>query len=164
MKLYQHSTQCPMAIQWFLDENPDYWPFIPTKLTPMQVQTKEEIEDTALFTYANDVPPPPPNYIFTYEQKLAIDRFFHEKKYLNSPNDRLDLYHAAIIAVLPQNTSDRLRRFIEALFITHAETKLNSIGHMDEFIFSNDLQETSSMNNVEWCHNLIRRSNEASKN
>jgi hypothetical protein len=29
MALYQHSAHCPSAIQWFLDENPEYWPFIP---------------------------------------------------------------------------------------------------------------------------------------
>jgi hypothetical protein len=32
MLLYQHSTHCPWALQWFLDENPEYWPFIPKKL------------------------------------------------------------------------------------------------------------------------------------
>lgn len=30
MALYRHSTQCSFAMQWFLDENPEYWPFIPT--------------------------------------------------------------------------------------------------------------------------------------
>jgi hypothetical protein len=29
MALYQHSAHCPSAMQWFLDENPQYWPFIP---------------------------------------------------------------------------------------------------------------------------------------
>lgn len=31
MALYQHTARCPSAIQWFLDENPEYWPFIPIK-------------------------------------------------------------------------------------------------------------------------------------
>lgn len=29
MKLYQHSAHCSTVIQWFLDENPEYWPFVP---------------------------------------------------------------------------------------------------------------------------------------
>lgn len=51
------------------------------------------------FMYANDVPTPPSNYYFTHQQKLDIDRFFNEKKYLNSPNLKLDLYEAAIVAI-----------------------------------------------------------------
>ena len=31
MALYQHSAHCSSALQWFLDENPEYWPFIPIK-------------------------------------------------------------------------------------------------------------------------------------
>ena len=32
MTLYQHSAHCSSAIQWFLDENPEYWPFIPVRI------------------------------------------------------------------------------------------------------------------------------------
>ncbi|CAF5146084.1 unnamed protein product, partial [Rotaria sp. Silwood1] len=32
MKLYQHSTQCPVAMQIFLDANPQYWRFVPMPL------------------------------------------------------------------------------------------------------------------------------------
>jgi hypothetical protein len=31
MVLYQHSAHCSSAMQWFLDENPDYWPFVPVE-------------------------------------------------------------------------------------------------------------------------------------
>ncbi|CAF3381769.1 unnamed protein product, partial [Rotaria socialis] len=55
--------------------------------------------DMNQFTYANDVPEPPNNYRFSFKQKLEMDRFFHEKKYLNSPNLHLDLYQANIVAV-----------------------------------------------------------------
>jgi hypothetical protein len=55
--------------------------------------------DTQHFTYVNDVPASPNHYHFSLEQKLEIDQFFHEKKYLKSPNLRLDLYRANIIAV-----------------------------------------------------------------
>ncbi|CAF4755452.1 unnamed protein product, partial [Rotaria sp. Silwood2] len=32
----------------------------------------------------------------------------------------------------PENASNGLRRFIESLFITHAQTKLNTLGHLDD--------------------------------
>jgi hypothetical protein len=52
-----------------------------------------------MFNYAQDVPTPPEYYHFTEQQKVEIDRFFHEKKYLTSPNSHLDLYQAAIVAI-----------------------------------------------------------------
>ncbi|CAF3422935.1 unnamed protein product, partial [Rotaria sp. Silwood2] len=42
MKLYQHSSHCLSAIQWFLDENPDYWPFIPSKMAEAEEQEEEK--------------------------------------------------------------------------------------------------------------------------
>ncbi|CAF1520413.1 unnamed protein product [Rotaria magnacalcarata] len=163
MKLYQHSVHCPSALQWFLDENPEYWSFVPQKLTESQEQDEEKdiltpMMDTNQFTYANDVPLPPNNYRFSFEQKLEIDRFFHEKKYLNSPNLHLDLYQANIVAVLPNNASEALRRFVEALFITHAETKLNTIGHLDQLTKSDSTKEIASIDCNEWCRDLVRRS------
>lgn len=92
MTLYQHSTNCPHAMQWFLDENPDYWPFVP-------IAQNETTMDTREFDYANDIPSPPSHYHFTSQQKEQIERFFHEKKYLTSVNFNLDLYHAAIVAI-----------------------------------------------------------------
>lgn len=38
MTLYQHSTHCSFALKWFLDENPEYWPFIPMKIDDNQQQ------------------------------------------------------------------------------------------------------------------------------
>ncbi|CAF4652768.1 unnamed protein product, partial [Rotaria sp. Silwood1] len=104
MKLYQHSANCPAAIQWFLDENPAYWPFVPIKISEAEEFDEERevahsLEDTTQFTYANDIPTPPSGYRFTFEQKMAIEQFFQERKYINSPNYRLDLYHAAIVAI-----------------------------------------------------------------
>jgi hypothetical protein len=42
MKLYQHSAHCPSALQWFLDENPEYWPFVPKKLSEAEEQDEEK--------------------------------------------------------------------------------------------------------------------------
>jgi hypothetical protein len=57
------------------------------------------LTDSDTYSYAHDVPSPPVNYRFTRRQKIEIDRFFHEKKYLNSPNYQLDLYEIAIVAI-----------------------------------------------------------------
>ncbi|CAF1164089.1 unnamed protein product [Rotaria sordida] len=163
MKLYQHSIHCSSAIQWFLDENPEYWPFIPRKISEAEEQEEEKellcsAKDTDLFHYANDIPIPPCGYRFTLEQKMAIDQFFHEEKYKTTPNLHLDLYQATIVAILPDNASTTLRRWVEALFITHAATKLNTIGHLDQFISTNHIDQISSIECDEWCRNLISRS------
>jgi len=128
-----------------------------------------------MFNYANAVPSPPVNYQFTREQKIEINRFFHEKKYLNSPNFHLDLYQAAIVAIckwmlwtinsshvvfisVPINTSGALRRLIEALFITHTETQLNTDGHLDKLLFPDTMINLDgSSEQVPWCKNLVRR-------
>jgi len=97
MALYQHSAHCPAAIQWFLDENPEYRIFVPFETNNDEYRSTI---DSNMFKYAQDIPSPPINYQFTHEQKIEIDRFFHEEKYLNSPiNDHLDLYQAAIVAI-----------------------------------------------------------------
>jgi hypothetical protein len=57
------------------------------------------IVELDMFNYANDVPSPPVNFRFTHKQKIEMNQFFHEKKYLNSPNFHLDLYQAAIVAI-----------------------------------------------------------------
>ncbi|CAM2723375.1 unnamed protein product [Rotaria socialis] len=135
MQLYQHSCHCSVAMQYFLDENPEYWPFIPQRMTDSDEQQQERelpVVDTNQYQFANDVPlPTNMNYHLTVEQKLDIEKFFQEKKYLHTPNFHLDLYEAKIIAVLPKHTSSTLRRVIEALFITQAQTKLNTFGHLD---------------------------------
>ncbi len=60
---------------------------------------------------------------------------------------------------MPLNRSDALRRFIEALFITHAETQLNTDGHLDRLLFPNAMinSEGASSEQDPWCKNLVRR-------
>jgi hypothetical protein len=55
--------------------------------------------DSDMFNYADDVPLPPVNYQFTDRQKIKMNQFFHEKKYLNATNFHLDLYQAEIVAI-----------------------------------------------------------------
>jgi hypothetical protein len=45
MALYQHSAHCPSALQWFLDENPEYWPFIPIKNDQHNDEAEEREEE-----------------------------------------------------------------------------------------------------------------------
>ncbi|CAM4836615.1 unnamed protein product [Rotaria magnacalcarata] len=103
MKLYQHLCYCSVAMQHFLDENSDYWPFIPQRLTVYEEQEQErEIKfvDHHQYQFANDVPVPTnTNYRFTTEQKLNIEEFFQQKKYLSQLNSHFDFYQASIIAV-----------------------------------------------------------------
>jgi hypothetical protein len=54
--------------------------------------------------------------------------------------------------LVPNNTSNALRRFIEALFITHAETKLNTLGHLDADHSTIHIESTDKL-----CYeNLVR--------
>ncbi|CAF5116987.1 unnamed protein product [Rotaria magnacalcarata] len=158
MKLYQHLCYCSVAMQHFLDENPDYWSFIPQRLTVYEEQEQErEIKfvDHHQYQFANDVPVPTNmNYHFTTEQKLNIEEFFQQKKYLTQSNSHFDFYQASIIAVLPEKASSVLRRFVETLFITHAQTKLNTFGHLDA-----DDSSIRVQSNGELCYeNLVRPS------
>ena len=103
MLLYQHLCCCSVAMQYFLNENPDYWLFIPQHLTDNEEQQQEReitFVDNNLYQFANDIPMPSNrNYHFTIQQKLDIENFFQQKKYLYSPNNHFDLYEAQIIAV-----------------------------------------------------------------
>ncbi|CAF5221704.1 unnamed protein product, partial [Rotaria magnacalcarata] len=91
---------------------------------------------------------------FTTEQKLNIEEFFQQKKYLTQSNSHFDFYQASIIAVLPEKASSVLRRFVETLFITHAQTKLNTFGHLDA-----DDSFIRVQSNGELCYeNLVRPS------
>ena len=104
MLLYQHLCRCSVAMQYFLDENPDYWLFIPKRMTDNEEQQQEReitfIDDHHPYQFAMDVPiPTNRNYHFNVQQKLDIENFFQQKKYLQSPNNQFDLYEAQIIAV-----------------------------------------------------------------
>jgi hypothetical protein len=65
------------------------------------------------------------------------------------------------IDLVPEDCSDRFYRIIEALFITHAQTKLNTLGHLDGMPVENKpvgLSRTEIMaDRGEWCRDVIRR-------
>ena len=59
---------------------------------------------------------------------------------------------------MPTDASAALRRFIEALFITHTEAQLNTDGHLDKFLLSDAMiKQNDSCAQDAWCKNLVRR-------
>ena len=132
MRLYEHSSRCPVALGLFLDVNPAYWCFIPLLWHDAQVEniayfqerspsTSSRIVDIeatniiAIGTFGNsrvtrclnNIPLTPAGYAFSYEQRNKQRLFFEQ--FLLSPVDQLpysqmDLYKMTIIAVRKLNT------------------------------------------------------------
>ncbi|CAF1380376.1 unnamed protein product [Adineta steineri] len=86
--------------------------------------------------------------------KFCFDSDIADKLKMNDKLIKYDLYNVSIIAVLPDKTSSVLLQFIASLFITHGETKLNSIGNLltDGNIDPPFLPGSFRRN---WCHALI---------
>ncbi|CAF3147141.1 unnamed protein product [Rotaria sp. Silwood2] len=178
MHLYQHSARCPTVMQMFLNCYPHYWIFVPmssrtSSLQQLQQNTNYHQFATIAMTAATrstvaprsdheirqclqDVPLSPRGFQFSEQQRDAQTEFFKYKKDLQLPNLPLDLYDASIIAVLPEKSSPVLRQFIVSLFITHGETKLNSIGNLLADNNTNPPFLYGSFRG-EWCHSLTNR-------
>lgn len=128
------------------------------------------------------LPEPPSNCRYTRQQRQKIKAFLDEKLYRNSPNDKLDLYHASVIALcmwlfhwpvfpvakqysnvlVPSTASIALRQFVEALFISHAETSLNNDGYFDRMISTGVQIDDDNLlvlpsSSSDWCQGLIQR-------
>lgn len=113
MKLYQHIARCPVAIQIFLDANPQYWSFIPMTLEESERSEQKLIEHPILFDeldsnrrlkretqlYVESVPKPPKGYVFSNQQIAVQTEYFHHKKDKILPNFDIDLYNATTVAV-----------------------------------------------------------------
>jgi hypothetical protein len=111
MHLYRHSTECPSAIQMFLDENPKYWRFVPMSneeanqteqnvtVSTMDIKSTEVHEDEKVKAFIANLPTPPPNYRFSQRQYHQQYAYFQPKRNLLMPNLHLDLYNAKIVAV-----------------------------------------------------------------
>lgn len=65
---------------------------------------------------------------------------------------------------MPEDCTDLFYRLIEALLITRAQTKLNTLGHLDGMIVENNdsnninARLVNSGHNPNWYRNLERRS------
>ncbi|CAF1671668.1 unnamed protein product, partial [Adineta ricciae] len=107
------------------------------------------------------VPRPPSGYIFSDRQILRQTEYFHNKRDQIQPKYDIDLYHATVVAVLPANCSAMFRNVIESLFITYAETSLNTIGNvLNEEQQRNryyPLDNPWLIRGNEWCQELVRR-------
>jgi len=113
MKLYQHSVRCPVAMQIFLDANPQYWRFVPMTEEESEQPEQKSIQRSILSNefdwnlrskeicriYLEGVPIPPSGYTFSNRQIMLQTQYFHQKRDQNLPNKDIDLYNATIVAV-----------------------------------------------------------------
>jgi hypothetical protein len=113
MKLYQHSVQCPVAMQIFLDANRQYWRFVPMRLEESEDPKQQTIQRPLLsdeldwnlrskkdcMVCLEAVPRPPTGYTFSNRQVLLQTQYFHTKQDRNLPNKDIDLYNATIVAI-----------------------------------------------------------------
>lgn len=131
-------------------------------------------------TYMNNLPPLPDHrYNFSTRQCVEQFQLFKDEHQQFQTNPNLDLYNATIVAVcqcclspldsqthcrclVPVHCSGPLQRIVEALFITHAQTSLNTTGHLDGSVEKGSVNphgvtETSRIaDRGDWCRNLIR--------
>lgn len=111
MLLYRHSTECPAAIQMFLDENPRYWRFVPMSneeasrpeqaihMSTMDLKGADVQDHHKIELFIRNVPAPPPNFRFSSRQYHLQYAFFKSQRNLDVPKVHLDLYNAKIVAV-----------------------------------------------------------------
>lgn len=113
MKLYQHSVRCPVAMQIFLDANPQYWRFVPMTLEEAEKPEQQHIESGNFSEeinwnlrskedcqiYVESVPKPPSGYTFSNRQILLQSQYFHKKRDTILPNQDIDLFNATIVAL-----------------------------------------------------------------
>ena len=157
MRLYQHPMRCPKAIQIFLDHYPHYWRFVPR--TNNDADREDRNQPTATAVLGNEIhqrfvdalPKPPSGYKFSKLQVSKQHEFFRLKLYKEKINYNYDVYRATLIAVLPMDTSDLFRQLVHSMFVTHAESKLNTIGHLFPNTAPVDAHEGA------WCANLVYR-------
>lgn len=146
--------------------------------------------DEAVRSCMRHLPPVPPGYDFSIQQRVKQFLYFKNQYDINHyQNPAMDLFNVAILAVckscpllivvslytpllVPDDASEAVRRFVEALFITHAETKLNTSGRLlhlddaddDSYTAENHkdnpnddsiLREKQVLDREEWCLNLV---------
>lgn len=125
------------------------------------------------------LPPVPNGYRFSIQQRAKQFQYFKQQHDLNhKQNPVIDLFNATVIAVVPEDCSETVRRFVEALFITHTQPKLNTSGRLVTDLLnshtdnrdridipyhlaegcsptSNIAIEIQQMDRDEWCLDLI---------
>ncbi|CAF3104581.1 unnamed protein product [Rotaria sp. Silwood2] len=174
MKLYQHSARCPIAIQIFLDANPQYWRFVPMTLEESEKPEQQLVQTPLISDEPNwnlrtkedcricveAVSKPSNGYTFSNRQIMLQTQYFHKMQDKTLPNQAIDLYNATIVAVLPETCSEMFRFTIESLFISYAETNLNSIGNVLNENKNGDyypMNDPWFVRGSGWCQGLLRR-------
>lgn len=113
MWLYQHSPCCSVALQLFLDYNPDYWCFVPMKLVEVNMvnvtdrhsspcrtnETSWTRTDEQVHSLVENVPKPPLGFDFSIYQRQQQTHFFKWVKDRIVPPENVDLYNADIVAI-----------------------------------------------------------------
>ena len=168
MRLYQHFVHCSKVLQLFLENNPIYWCFIPMKIEQAQFDDLSYLSTLSSINTTNDdkqtntmidhclanIPKSPIGYQFSkrqHDEQRHFFQMFNPEQYCS--HSIIDFYHATIVAVLPKSCSMMLRQMIEILFVTHAETKLNSINLLTGD--NNLLYGLPFHQDRIWCEHLI---------
>ena len=156
-RLYQHAMRCSQAIQAFLNVNKAYWAFVPVptaQATTLDANYHARVSTFTIHEHTEEflfnLPKPPVGYKFTRNQIEEQKRFFSNRVYTEKRNDNYTTYIGTIIAVLPPNISKTFRDIIHFLFVSHTESKLNTLGHI--FLVPSNYPLHHSV----WCANLLR--------
>jgi hypothetical protein len=140
---FEHAARCPTVLQLFLDHNRKYWCFVP------MVKNRSNTTTTTTESASSALPRAPYNYEFTPRQREEQEQIF--KKGRSMTSNTVDWYHATILCLVPE-CSATMKKFMESLFITHAECALNEQGHLLE---QNRFRSVYS--SASWCQPLIGR-------
>lgn len=138
--------------------------------------TETTRSDENVRLYMRHLPPVPNGYKFSIQQRAQQFQYFKQQHDLiHKQNPVMDLFNTTVIAVLPEDCSETVRRFIETLFITHTEAKLNTSGRLVTDLNNDDRDridipyhlaegcsptsdiaiEIQLMDRDEWCLDLI---------
>ena len=145
--LYLHAARCPAIMQLFLDRNPIYWCFVPVPkdtaartspfTRPLAPSPTPQVSavlraDAQVARLLEHVPRPGhADYTFSPEQvheQKAYFKFSKDRQPVNM--HQTNFYNGTVVAVLPEHCSESLQKFVEALFVTHAECALNRDGRL----------------------------------
>jgi hypothetical protein len=181
--LYQHSARCSAAMQLFLDQNPDYWCFVPmplaeSNLTGRSIQQSSMVQAEPVWVRDNEevrflvanVPEPPLGFSFSHWQRQQQARFFKWAQDRIVPLDNVDLYNADIVAVCmysPVSSNDLLSHFLfpmpeqcSTLFRLFVESLLITHAECKLNQEGHLVRECIDPNRnlpSSWCANLTRR-------
>ncbi|CAF1354555.1 unnamed protein product [Rotaria magnacalcarata] len=177
MDLYRHIGHCDVALQTFLNLCPTYWCLIPMtneeadmddhrcktvdtsqshlqtsihqNLNPYVKQENEIRDDNTTYLCMQYLPRPPQDFRFSKRQHQEQYHFFKNKLDCLPFAQCLDIYSARIVIALPDNCSSELSHFVQALLVTHSESKLNTYTAQIPSHFEHC---------VDWCRFLCRPS------